>query len=74
MGVKESPMAQSQIKTRQDVRDVVVSFFDTLRRFTLLKFANALQHSRPDSEQLVRRLLEKTGETRKLAGGGRLPQ
>ena len=31
---------------------------------------NALQRSRPDPERLVRRVLEETGEARKLAGGG----
>ena len=63
-------MAQTQIKTRQDAREAVVSFFDTLSASTLLKFANALQRSRPDPERLVRRVLEETGEARKLAGGG----
>ena len=63
-------MAQAQIKTRQDARDAVVSFFDTLSTSTLLKFANALQRSRPDPERLVQRILEEAGEARKLAGGG----
>lgn len=63
-------MAQSQIKTRQDARDAVLSFFDTLSPSTLLKFANALQRSRPDPERLVQRVLQETGEARKLAGGG----
>lgn len=63
-------MAQTQIKTRQDARDVVLSFFDTLSASTLLKFANALQRFRPDPEGLVRRVMEETGEARKLAGGG----
>lgn len=63
-------MVQTQIKTRQDARDAVLSFFDTLSASTLLKFANALQRSRPDPEGVVRRVLEETGEARKLAGGG----
>jgi len=63
-------MAQVQIKTRQDARDAVLSFFDTLSASTLLKFANALQRSRPDPERLIRRVLEETGEARKLTGGG----
>lgn len=63
-------MTQSQIKTRQDARDAVLSFFDALSASTLLKFANALQRSRPDPEGVVRRVLEETGEARKLAGGG----
>ena len=70
LGMKEMSMAQTQIKTRQDAREAVVSFFDTLSASTLLKFANALQRSRPDPERLVRRVLEETGEARKLAGGG----
>ncbi len=63
-------MAQTQIKTRQDARNAVASFFDTLSAPTLLKFANALQRSRPDPERLVRRVLEETGEARNLGGGG----
>lgn len=70
LDMKEMSMAQTQIKTRQDAREAVVSFFDTLSASTLLKFANALQRSRPDPERLVRRVLEETGEARKLAGGG----
>ncbi len=63
-------MAQTQIKTRQDARDAVVSFFDTLSASTLLNLANALHRARPDPERLVQRVLEETGEARKLAGGG----
>lgn len=66
-------MAQIQIRTRQDARDAVTSFFDTLSASTLLKFANALQRARPDPETLVRKVLEETGDAppaRNLAGGG----
>lgn len=63
-------MPQTHIKTRQDAREAVVSFFDTLSASTLLKFANALQRSRPDPERLVRRVLEETGDARKLTGAG----
>lgn len=60
----------AQIKTRQDARDAVVSFFDTLSASTLLKLANVLQRSRPDPGRLVLRMLEETDEARKLAGDG----
>lgn len=72
LGKKETSMTQTQtqIKTRQDAREAVVSFFDTLSAATLLKLANALQRSRPDPERLVRRVLEETGDARKLTGGG----
>lgn len=63
-------MAQTQIKTRQDARDAVLSFLDNLSATTLVKFANALQHSKPDPERVVRRVLEETGEARKMVGAG----
>ena len=63
-------MTQTQIKTREDARDAVISFFDTLSAPTLLKLAKALQRSRPDPDRLVRRMLEETGEARKISGTG----
>ncbi|SBV31125.1 protein of unknown function [uncultured Sphingopyxis sp.] len=63
-------MTPTQIKTREDARDAVISFFDTLSAPTLLKLAKALQRSRPDPDRLVRRMLEETGEAHEISGTG----
>ena len=51
-------MAQAHIRTKQDARNAVSAYFDTLSASTLLKLANALQRSRPDPERLARTVLE----------------
>lgn len=63
-------MTQTQIKTREDARDAVISFINSLNALTLLKLAKALQRSRPDPDRLVRRMLEETEEARKITGTG----
>ena len=63
-------MAQAQIKTRQDAREALLTYFDTLSAPMLLKFANALQRSKPDPERVVQRVLEVAGKVEIFRGGG----
>ena len=66
-------MAQTHIRTRQDAREAVTAYFDSLSAPMLLKLAHALQRARPDPERLARRVLEATSDepsVRALSGSG----
>lgn len=66
-------MAQTHIRTRQDARDAVTAYFDSLSAPMLLKLANALQRVRPDPERLAQTVLEVASDepsVRTLSGSG----